>query len=58
VRIGEVYLEHSIPPSRRLGTTTWLSKVECRACAGRLGRLSDSPPEDFMVPLFDDPAIA
>jgi hypothetical protein len=56
---AEVYVEHKAPPhARGLDNDVWVTKVECRACAGRLGRLSDSPPEDFMVPLFEDPAIA
>lgn len=58
VRAGEVYVEHAMAPSRSLGNTTWLLKTECRACAGRLGRLSDSAPEEFMTPLFDAEAIA
>ena len=56
---GASYLEHKAPPGTRgLGNADWQTRVECLACAGRLGRREDQPPEDFMVPLFDPEAIA
>jgi hypothetical protein len=59
IAAGAVYLEHRVPAFfGRLGNTTPLVKRECLACAGRLGRRSDQPPEDFMVPLFDAEPIA
>ena len=58
IRKGAVYLQHAAPPSRALGTTEWTYKAECLACAGRLGRRADQPPEDFMVPLFDADPVA
>ncbi len=52
------YLEHRMPPSRRLGNTTWLVRNECLACAGRLGRRADQALEHYATPLFDVEPIA
>lgn len=59
IKAGAVYLEHRAAPfTRGLDNPTWQTKVECLACAGRLGRRSDQAPEDFMVPLIDLEHIA
>lgn len=58
IRAGDKYLEHRMPPSRRLGNTTFLTTAECLACAGRLGRRSDQALEHYATPLFDPEGIA
>ncbi|HEY0119362.1 MAG TPA: hypothetical protein VGC04_11325 [Cellulomonas sp.] len=58
IKAGDKYLEHRMPPSRRLGNTTYLTKAECLACAGRLGRREDQALEHFATPLFDVEPIA
>ena len=55
---GDRYLEHRFQPNRQVGNNVWLTKVECLACAGRLGRRSDQALEHFAVPLFDAEGIA
>jgi hypothetical protein len=55
---GDRYLEHSMPPSRRLGNTTTVTTAECARCAGLLGRLPSQQPEAYAVPLFDPEGIA
>lgn len=59
IKAGGAYMEHKVPPHHpSLRNDAWLVKRECLACAGRLGRREDQPPEDFMTPLFDADAIA
>lgn len=55
---GDRYLEHRQPPNRAIGNNVWLTKVECLACAGRLGRRADQALEHFATPLFDAEGIA
>ena len=58
ILINDRFLEHRMPPNRRLGNTTWLTTNECLACAGRLGRREDQSLEHFATPLFDVEPIA